>query len=105
MLDLDKLTGLDVYPASIAEAGGVTYFLGRRGAEKLVGSVGGSGIVGAAVATAGTRPIIGGPTSPVNAGVIRNVLPWTAPKCLGLATSAGLGDRLGLATPGHIRAV
>jgi len=33
------------------------------------------------------------------------VLPWTAPRCLGLATSVGLGDRLGLATPGHIRAV
>jgi len=105
MLDLGKLTGLGIYPASIAEAGGVTYFLGRRGAEKLVGSVGDSGIVGAAVATDGTRPIIVGPTSPVNAGVIRNVLPWTAPKCLALATSAGLGDRLGLATPGHIRAV
>jgi hypothetical protein len=46
-----------------------------------------------------------GPTSHANAVAIRNVLAWTAPRCMGLATSAGLGDRLGLATPGHIRAI
>jgi hypothetical protein len=40
-----------------------------------------------------------------NAATLRAQLPWLQPRPLGLATSAGLGDRLGLATPGHVRAV
>jgi hypothetical protein len=39
-----------------------------------------------------------------NAVALRAVLPWLAPKPLGLSTSAGCGDRMGLATPGHVRA-
>jgi hypothetical protein len=40
-----------------------------------------------------------------NAAVLRERLPWLNPQPLGLKLSAGCGDRLGLATPGHIRAV
>jgi hypothetical protein len=40
-----------------------------------------------------------------NAVVLRQRLPWLQPVLLGLQTSAGFGDRLGLATPGHIQAV
>ncbi|MHC4295241.1 MAG: tagaturonate epimerase family protein, partial [Planctomycetota bacterium] len=36
---------------------------------------------------------------------IRTALPRTGPRSIGLTTSIGLGDRLGLATPGHIRAI
>ena len=46
-----------------------------------------------------------GPTSAHNAAALRAQLPWLKPRPLGLQTSAGLGDRLGLATPGHVRAV
>ena len=46
-----------------------------------------------------------GPRSTTNAATVRQYLPWLAPKPVGLATSAGLGDRLGLATPGHVRAL
>lgn len=46
-----------------------------------------------------------GPTSPRNAAALRDALPWLRPRTLGLDTSAGLGDRLGLATPGHVRAI
>ena len=107
-IKLGELTKLDIYPASVSEGNGVTYFLGRRGAGdagKFVGSVGEGGLVGEVVAKVDGQPIIVAPTNHVNAMVIRHVLPWTAPVCLGLATSAGLGDRLGLATPGHIRAI
>ncbi|MCJ7734538.1 MAG: tagaturonate epimerase family protein [Anaerolineales bacterium] len=45
------------------------------------------------------------PLSAYNATRLRTQLPWLQPVPLGLDTSAGLGDRLGLATPGHIRAV
>lgn len=40
-----------------------------------------------------------------NAAALRSQIPWLTPIPLGLKTSAGMGDRLGLATPGHIRAI
>jgi hypothetical protein len=46
-----------------------------------------------------------GPRSPKNAAALRRHLEWLRPRPLGTRTSAGLGDRLGLATPGHVRAV
>jgi hypothetical protein len=49
--------------------------------------------------------VLTGPLSAHNAAALRRHLPWLAPRPLGLATSAGFGDRLGLATPGHIRAL
>jgi hypothetical protein len=45
------------------------------------------------------------PLNSFNAQLLRERLPWLQPKLLGLQTSAGLGDRLGLATPGHVRAM
>jgi hypothetical protein len=46
-----------------------------------------------------------GPLGPRNAAALRDQLPWLKPRPLGLRTSAGLGDRMGLATPGHVRAI
>ncbi len=40
-----------------------------------------------------------------NAGQLRLRLPWLNAVPFGLKTSAGMGDRLGLATPGHVAAV
>ncbi len=45
------------------------------------------------------------PLSPENAAALRERLPWLKPRPLGLAVSFGFGDRLGLATPGHITSV
>ena len=45
-----------------------------------------------------------GPLSPHNAAALRDQIHWLRPRLLGLRTSAGMGDRLGLATPGHVRA-
>lgn len=44
------------------------------------------------------------PATPENALALRNTLPWLKPRLWGLELSAGTGDRLGLATPGHVRA-
>jgi len=44
------------------------------------------------------------PLTPANAEALRARLPWLRPVPLGLRTSVGFGDRLGLATPGHVRA-
>ncbi len=43
--------------------------------------------------------------TPENAHALRERLPWLKAVPLGLQTSAGMGDRLGLATPGHVAAV
>ncbi len=40
-----------------------------------------------------------------NAAVLRELLEWTRPRVLGLADSFGLGDRLGIAGPAHLRAM
>lgn len=45
------------------------------------------------------------PANGHNASALRARLPWLQPKTLGLKASVGMGDRLGLATPGHVRAL
>lgn len=51
------------------------------------------------------RRLLVGPVSAGNAAALRARLPWLSPRPLGLCTSFGFGDRLGLATPGHVRAL
>ena len=111
---LTRLDGLHVYERSVCESGGVTYFFARRGPDKLLGHVAPAdgrcdGTCGRSdieqVGEIDGRPVCLAPRDAANAERIRAALPWTAPRPLGLTTSVGLGDRLGLATPGHIRAV
>jgi len=115
MIDkLRQITALDIYPASVQRGDNGTYFLGRKvqpdgGSEKLIGCAGcGDGACLPNVRKVGEidgKCVCVGPCGHENAAALRKLLPWSAPRCLGLATSAGFGDRLGLATPGHIRAV
>jgi tagaturonate epimerase len=51
------------------------------------------------------RPQLVAPVNHENLEWLRARLPWLRPKLLGLSCSAGFGDRLGLATPGHIAAL
>jgi hypothetical protein len=51
------------------------------------------------------RTLLIGPTNHRNAAALRTRLPWLNARLLGLHTSAGMGDRIGLATPGHVRAM
>jgi hypothetical protein len=45
------------------------------------------------------------PLSSANANALRQRLSWLRPVPLGLKTSVGFGDRLGIATPGHVASV
>src|ERR687896_949049 len=54
---------------------------------------------------AGGRTLVIGPMNAANLDALRDLLPWLRPQPLGPSTSAGFGDRLGLATPGHVRAL
>ena len=53
----------------------------------------------------GNQILLLGPLCHHNAIALREQLEWLQPKLLGLKTSAGMGDRLGIATPGHVRAM
>ena len=53
----------------------------------------------------GAQTVLIGPLESHNAAVLRSQLSWLNPVTLGLGTSAGFGDRLGIATPGHLRAL
>lgn len=93
--------GWSVYPRSVVEDGRTTYALARRGGRKILIVAGdNSGFDGER-----QGDILLCPLTPTNAAALRARLPWLRPQPLGLKTSAGCGDRLGLATPGHVRAV
>jgi tagaturonate epimerase len=99
-----ELDEFSVYQESIVEQDGTTLFIVKENdtGEKRLAVVGGdSGFVG--IRHESSSPLIC-PLSPENARVLRQRLPWLRPVPLGLKTSVGFGDRLGVATPGHIRA-
>jgi hypothetical protein len=103
-VDLKQLSEWTVYPRSVVEAHGTTYALlhnEEEGHKHLA-------ILGDATGFAGRRHEPSGsllcPLTPANAAALRARLTWLRPLPLGLQTSAGYGDRLGLATPGHVRA-
>lgn len=98
---LERQLNMRIYPRSVTEADGVTYFLARDGGRKWLG------IKGDSADFEGEKrgEIMLCPLTPENAAALRGKLAWLKPQILGLRKSAGCGDRLGLATPGHIRAV
>jgi hypothetical protein len=102
---MDTLTGYLYYPDSLAEAGGTTFCLVRGVADptRYLGVIGSAeGFLYPQETGTQTRLF---PLIPENAAALRRHLPWLNPQPLGLRTSAGFGDRLGLATPGHVQAV
>ncbi len=101
---LEELQGLSVFSRSTVEMDGAGLFLARRDDHtRLLGVLGDStGFSGEFHEPSGSLLC---PLTAANAAALRARLPWLRPTPLGLRTSAGFGDRLGLATPGHIRAI
>ena len=106
--DLSEID-LPIYPNSLVEDGETTYFLGWTPQGKRLGVLAPAN-AGPLAAFSGERSMLGEqtllvcPPTHANAAALRAALPWLRPGLLGLRTSAGCGDRMGLATPGHIRA-
>ncbi len=100
-----QIEGLKLYTDSLVEQGGTAYALAQdteTGEKWLVVQGDNSGFEG--------KPHPGGdalvcPLTAANAAALRARLPWLKPAPLGMRTSAGFGDRLGIATPGHILSV
>jgi tagaturonate epimerase len=102
--DICESRGLTLYPRSIFSAGETTYGLARNRDTKhliVASKLPVSSFAGEAI----SADVLICPTSTANAAALREALPHLKPKLLGLAKSVGCGDRLGLATPGHVRAV
>ncbi|HJQ88737.1 MAG TPA: tagaturonate epimerase family protein [Propionibacteriaceae bacterium] len=105
-----ELLGDRAYPESQVSHGGVTYWLERSpdGVKRLVAVAEDEsafrGFTGTTESSNGEIRFVA-ETTPKNALALRSVLPWLKPSRFGLHTSAGFGDRLGLATPGHVRAL
>ena len=99
-----------VEPRSLVVEDGAEFAFARAGTEGRLAILapaddpGLSAFAGEASEYVG-RTLLLCPRSPENAAALRARLPWLRPQPLGLRTSAGMGDRLGLATPGHVRAV
>jgi tagaturonate epimerase len=110
-ITLNELSEIDlpIYPNSLVEDGEITYFLGWTPQGKRLGVLGPAGSTvlesfsGVPSAQSDRTLLVCLPTH-ANAGALRMALPWLRPQTLGLRTSAGCGDRMGLATPGHVRA-
>jgi tagaturonate epimerase len=98
------------YLESQVSYGGATYWLERSvdGAKRLVAVADDEsafrGFTSTTERSNGQLRLVAD-TTPENAEALRSALPWLTPSRFGLHTSVGFGDRLGLATPGHVRAL
>ena len=103
-------SNLPLLPRSLTMHKGVEYSLaeGPGGSRLILLSSGESSTLemfeGERSEMAGKIMLVG-PLSRKNAAALRSKLTWLQPHPLGFKTSAGMGDRLGLATAGHVRAI
>jgi len=110
---LAEVSGMHIYPLSITALRGVILFLGRQERTKWLGLLYRDASPDAIRFSGEEREIELNqlltlrlcPTDHANAAALRCTLPFTAPRLLAIRKSVGCGDRLGLATPGHVRAV
>jgi hypothetical protein len=100
-----------LYPASVAETEAGLCAVARVAGRKTLVQAGATsadlppGFVGEVRTATGLAARLC-PLTHENAAALRRLLPWTAPVSLrDRRTTIGCGDRLGRATPGHIRAV
>jgi hypothetical protein len=109
---LSPLAGITVFPRSISVANHRLYFLGQRENTKFVGIMTQAGHLVPGVNTfhairlsEGTVHLAVIPADAQAADMLKAVLPFLQPRMVGKRPSIGCGDRLGLATPGHVRAL
>jgi len=98
--------GFDAYEKSINKKGAATIFIAKEGGTDFLVVLGKNpGFIGTAFRN---EKLPGGslvaPLDHKNAVVLRKLFPFAAPsRVLGYERSFGVGDRLGIASPGHAR--
>ncbi len=114
--ELSRRTAWLPYPHSIAATAGVIAFLARRGTEKCLCLLWRKGSQPALLSDFCGEPLTAeidgteltgqaGYLDHTNAEGLRKHFSFTRPQLIGVRPSFGAGDRLGLATPAHVRAV
>jgi len=100
-----KAAGALLYPNSLRRKDDTVCCLLRLGSARALGVFGpGAGFSGESRSLPGGGRALFCALSHENAESLRALLPWTAPSPLASQkTTIGLGDRLGVAGPGHIR--
>ncbi len=107
---LRRINRFDLLPHSYLESGDLELGLAKVEGEVQLAVLGPSGssqfekFQGQTQEYSGDTLLVG-PLNAQNAAALRDLFAWLRPQPLGLKVSAGMGDRLGLATPGHVRAV
>ena len=100
-----QYSGFDVFEKSINKIDSTEIFMARYGNDIVIIAAGPAGKA-AELGFSGWKlagGIFSAPLCHENAIVLRKLFPFCAPVCgLSKARSFGLGDRLGIATPGHI---
>ncbi len=92
-----------IYPASVRETDCGPVFMADGGEEDFLVAPASLGFAGETF-SAGGSDWTAAPLTEQNAVVLRRVFPFTAPKnVLSEKRTVGTGDRLGIATPGHVR--
>jgi hypothetical protein len=112
---LSALLKMKVYPRSIVARHGVAYCLAREGLDKLLCLISRWPFPADLAAYTGEERaaslgklqlrIKTCPANEPNTAPLGHMLPFCAPKLLGVRKSFGAGDRLGIVTPAHIRAI
>jgi hypothetical protein len=108
---LTSVPGLDVLPQSLVESDGLEFGLASSNGKPSLavltetGSPSLAKFEGSSTSYDNGLTLLIGPTNSRNLAALRARLGWLRPQTLGLRTSVGTGDRLGLATPGHVRAL
>jgi len=97
-----------LYPNSVQSKSDALWFMVRCRGERWLVMMGEPKLTehfeGETISLNSSRNMGVFPLSPKNAGAIRQHFDWLKPKPFALKPTFGCGDRLGLATPGHIRA-
>ncbi len=112
---ISQLAEGNVYPESVTPCEGGVVFLACKGREKIVHVLLRPSARDLEHIPARVREQVRLDDEPAEhcampcdhetALLVRRLVPWARPQCLGTQASLGLGDRLGLATPGHVQAV
>lgn len=105
----DAAAAPGVYASSIRQLGGSVFLMARiDGSKRVVEAASGDpagGLAGAEARAEGRGVAVVADKTPANAAALRRLFPWTAPSPVAArGITVGCGDRLGIATPGHIRA-
>lgn len=106
---------VDIYPKSVNKLNDTYFFIGKNESSKSLYVFTDNenrdyiekfdGIELSEMSTKGESLVKQCPLNHTNAEVLRELFDFTSAKIIGLENSYGLGDRLGLANPGHIRAI